>query len=127
VQPVAIRADPSLLDDLLSNLVDNALKYTPAGGSVTASAGERGGKPYVAVEDTGPGIPENERERVRQRFYRLPNSSGHGSGLGLAIVEEIAQLYEAAMSIGSGRNGIGTRVSVEFPASSCVRARSLSE
>jgi signal transduction histidine kinase len=90
---------------------------------VTASAGERGGKPYIAVEDTGPGIPENERERVRQRFYRLPNSSGHGSGLGLAIVEEIAKLYEAAMSIGPGRNGLGTKVSVEFPASSCVRAK----
>jgi two-component system sensor histidine kinase TctE len=123
VQAVAIRADPSLLDDLLSNLVDNALKYTPAGGTVTASAGERGGKPYIAVEDTGPGIPENERERVRQRFYRLPNSSGHGSGLGLAIVEEIAKLYEAAMSIGPGRNGLGTKVSVGFPASSCVRAK----
>ena len=123
VQAVAIRADPSLLDDLLSNLVDNALKYTPAGGTVTASAGERGGKPYITVEDTGPGIPENERERVRQRFYRLPNSSGHGSGLGLAIVEEIAKLYEAAMSIGPGRNGLGTKVSVEFPASSCVRAK----
>jgi two-component system, OmpR family, sensor histidine kinase TctE len=114
-QPVSIRADPSLLDDLLSNLVDNALKYTPAGGAVTVSAGERGGKPYIAVEDTGPGIPENERERVRQRFYRLPNSPGHGSGLGLAIVDEIAQLYDGTMSIGPGRNGLGTKVLLQFP------------
>jgi len=115
VQPVTITADPSLLDDLLSNLVDNALKYTPHGGTVTVSAGKRGGKVFIAVEDTGPGIPENERERVRQRFYRLPNSPGHGSGLGLAIVDEIAHLYDASLSIESGPNGVGTTVLVQFP------------
>jgi len=114
-QPVSILADPSLLDDLLSNLVDNALKYTPAGGTVTVSAGARDGKPYIAVEDTGPGIPESDRERVRQRFYRLPNSPGHGSGLGLAIVDEIAKLYGASLSIGSGQSGAGTKVTLQFP------------
>jgi two-component system, OmpR family, sensor histidine kinase TctE len=115
VQPVSIIADPSLLDDMLSNLVDNALKYTPAGGTVTVSAGARDGRPYIAVEDTGPGIPESDRERVRQRFYRLPNSPGHGSGLGLAIVDEIARLYDATLTIGCGEQGIGTRVSLQFP------------
>jgi two-component system sensor histidine kinase TctE len=115
VQPVTIIADPSLLDDLLSNLVDNALKYTPAGGTVTVSAGETGGKRFIAVEDTGAGIPEKERERVKQRFYRIPNSPGHGSGLGLAIVDEIAQLYGASLTIGSGANGVGTRVVLQFP------------
>ncbi len=114
--PAMIRADPSLLDDLASNLVDNALKYTPAGGSVTASAGEKNGRPYLEVVDTGPGIPEGERQRVRQRFYRMPNSRGHGSGLGLAIVDEIARLYEASMTIESGANGAGTRVLIQFPA-----------
>jgi len=114
-QPVRIHADPSLLDDLLSNLVDNALKYTPAGGSVTASAGVQNGKPFLAVEDTGLGIPENERQRVRQRFYRLPNSLGHGSGLGLAIVDEIARLYGASVSIEAGAKEAGTRVVVVFP------------
>jgi two-component system, OmpR family, sensor histidine kinase TctE len=113
--PVSIHADPSLLDDLLSNLIDNALKYTPAGGSVTASAGVQNGKPFLAVEDTGPGIPETERQRVRQRFYRLPNSPGHGSGLGLAIVDEIARLYGASVTIGPGTNGRGTRISLQFP------------
>ena len=113
--PALIRADPSLLDDLLSNLVDNSLKYTPAGGSVTVSAGERAGRPFLAVEDTGAGIPAAERPRVRQRFYRMPNSPGHGSGLGLAIVDEIARLYEASMTIESGANGTGTRVLVQFP------------
>ena len=114
--PVATRADPSLLDDLLSNLVDNALKYTPAGGTVTVGAGEKNGRPFLAVEDSGAGIPVEERQRVRQRFYRMPNSPAHGSGLGLAIVDEIAKLYDASMTIESGSNGAGTRVSVLFPA-----------
>jgi two-component system sensor histidine kinase TctE len=113
--PAIIHADPSLLDDLLSNLVDNALKYTPAGGSVTASAGRQDGKAFLAVEDTGRGIPETERQRVRQRFYRLPNSPGHGSGLGLAIVDEIARLYGASLAIGTGADGAGTKVSIQFP------------
>ena len=68
------------------------------------------------VEDTGPGIPEADRQRVKQRFFRLPDSTGHGSGLGLAIVEEIAQLYGAAVSINSGAGGRGTRIVVRFPA-----------
>jgi two-component system sensor histidine kinase TctE len=82
---------------------------------VTVSAGEFEGRPYLSVEDTGPGIPAAERRLVRQRFYRLPNSSGHGTGLGLAIVDEIAQLYDATMVIDPGANGMGTRVTVRFP------------
>jgi two-component system, OmpR family, sensor histidine kinase TctE len=121
-QPVSIIADPSLLDDLLSNLVDNALKYTPAGGSVTARAGTHAGRPFLSVEDSGPGIPEPERQRVRQRFYRLPNSPGHGSGLGLAIVDEIARLYGASVSIGSGADGRGTKVYVQFTETSGSRS-----
>jgi two-component system, OmpR family, sensor histidine kinase TctE len=119
---VSVFADPSLLDDLLSNLVDNALKYTPAGGSVTVSAGRNHGRPYLAVEDTGTGIPEAERPRVRQRFYRMPNSPGHGSGLGLAIVDEIARLYDATLTLGSGANGAGTRIMIQFPESSATTA-----
>ena len=122
-RPVTIHADPSLLDDLLSNLVDNALKYTPAGGSVTVSTGVQAGRPFLAVEDTGPGIPEGERQRVRQRFYRLPNSVGHGSGLGLAIVDEIARLYGASVAIGTGAKSVGTRVLVQFPDPSVVRGQ----
>jgi two-component system sensor histidine kinase TctE len=115
VTAASIAADPALIDDLLSNLVDNALKYTPAGGSVTASTGHVNGKAHITVEDTGPGIPEADRERVRQRFYRLPNSPGHGSGLGLAIVDEIARLYGATVTIGPGLTGNGARIIVRFP------------
>jgi two-component system sensor histidine kinase TctE len=113
--PAGIRADPTLIDDLLSNLVDNALKYTPAGGTVTISTGSKNHKAYLAVEDSGPGIPETDRQRVLQRFYRLPNSPGHGSGLGLAIVDEIARLYDAHLTISAGSHGAGTRVLIEFP------------
>jgi two-component system, OmpR family, sensor histidine kinase TctE len=114
-EDVSIIADPSLLDDLLSNLVDNALKYTPAGGRVTLLVTTVKQKAQIAVEDSGPGIPEAERQRVRQRFYRLPNSPGHGSGLGLAIVEEIATLYGGTLAIGTGSGGKGARFTVQFP------------
>jgi two-component system sensor histidine kinase TctE len=116
LQPAGVLADASLLDDLLSNLVDNALKYTPRGGSVTVSTGERADTAFLAVSDTGPGIPPADRERVRQRFFRLPNSAGHGSGLGLAIVDEIASLYDGAVAIEAGDDGRGTQVTVRFPA-----------
>jgi two-component system sensor histidine kinase TctE len=116
LQPAGVLADASLLDDLLSNLVDNALKYTPRGGSVTVSTGERADTAFLAVSDTGPGIPPPDRERVRQRFFRLPNSAGHGSGLGLAIVDEIASLYDGAVAIEAGDDGRGTQVTVRFPA-----------
>jgi len=122
LRPVSTRADPSLLDDLLSNLIDNALKYTPAGGSVTLCTGERSGQPFLSVEDTGPGIPPADRARVRERFVRLPNSPGHGSGLGLAIVEEIARLFDATMSIDSGANQVGTKISIVFPAAASAGA-----
>jgi two-component system sensor histidine kinase TctE len=78
-------------------------------------------RPYLAVDDTGPGIPESERQRVRQRFYRLPNSPGHGSGLGLAIVDEIAHLYGSSVSIESGADGRGTRVALQFPEAQTIR------
>jgi two-component system, OmpR family, sensor histidine kinase TctE len=111
---ISISADPSLMDDLLSNLLDNALKYTPAGGRVTVSVAAPNHKAVIAVEDSGPGIPEQDRQRVRQRFYRLPNSPGHGSGLGLAIVDEITRLYGATLTIGSSASG-GARITVQFP------------
>lgn len=114
-ESASILADPAIIDDLTSNLVDNALKYTPAGGSVTVSTGMKNGRAFIAVEDTGPGIPESERQRVRQRFYRLPNSPGHGSGLGLAIVDEIAQMYGATFDITAGATGLGTKATIRFP------------
>jgi two-component system, OmpR family, sensor histidine kinase TctE len=110
----SVPADAGLLEDLLENLIDNALKYAPRGGHVTVRSGLEGLAPFLEVEDDGPGIPEPERARVRERFYRLPGSPGIGCGLGLAIVDEIARVHGAAFSIGGGSRGRGTRMRVRF-------------
>jgi two-component system sensor histidine kinase TctE len=115
-EDVEVIGDAWLLDDLASNLIDNALKYTPRGGCVTVRCG-RGpdGAPVLEVEDDGPGIPESERLRVRERFYRRPGSAGTGAGLGLAIVEEIARVHDARFQIEHGPGGKGSRMRVRFP------------
>ncbi len=119
--PAAIHGAPRLLEDLLANLVENALLYTPAGGHVTVRSGNVRGKAFLEVEDDGPGIPESERARVRQRFYRIPGTTGRGCGLGLAIVDEIARIHDAVAIIASGKGARGTRVRVEFPSASTPR------
>lgn len=103
-----------LLRELLGNLVDNALIYTPAGGRVTVRSGTHGTTSFIEVEDDGPGIPPEERSRARERFHRLPGSVGNGCGLGLAIVDEIAHAHDATFSIESGAAGIGTRTRIDF-------------
>ncbi|MFI4866243.1 MAG: sensor histidine kinase [Steroidobacterales bacterium] len=114
-QTAQVTGDAWLLEDLLGNLVDNALKYTPAGGHVTVRCGVEQAQPFLEVEDDGPGIAEQERLRVRERFYRLPGSPGSGCGLGLAIVDEIARAHHAFFSIGVPAVGRGTRMRVRFP------------
>jgi two-component system, OmpR family, sensor histidine kinase TctE len=116
LEAASVAGNAWLIEDLLGNLVDNALNYTPAGGHVTVRCGGGQSEPYFEVEDDGPGIPEAERSRVRQRFYRLPGSQGHGCGLGLAIVEEIARLHRAVVTIDAGAGGHGTKIRVQFPA-----------
>lgn len=108
-----VRGDATALKELVTNLVENALIYTPKGGTVTVSV-VNNGSPAVVVEDTGPGIPETERERVFERFYRLHAGETTGSGLGLAIVKEIAESHDADIKVSEGRAGIGTRVTVTF-------------
>jgi two-component system sensor histidine kinase TctE len=116
-QAAEVVGDVSLLDDLASNLIDNSLKYTPRGGHVTVRCGcATDGKPYLVVEDDGPGIPEAERSRVRERFYRRPGSVGAGCGLGLAIVDEITRVHHASFSIEDGSGGKGTKMTIAFPA-----------
>jgi len=81
---------------------------------VTVRAGLRDSRPFLEVEDDGPGIAEDQRGRVRERFYRIPGSVGHGCGLGLAIVSEIAEAHGAQLSLESGAQGRGTRAQVLF-------------
>ena len=110
-----ISADQFQIRELLNNLIDNAICYTPAGGHVTVRvrAGDQVAK--LEVEDNGPGIPEAEREKVFERFYRIPGGSPEGCGLGLAIVREIAQGHGATPVITAGAGGLGTLVTVSFP------------
>ena len=96
--------------------MDNALKYSPEGGRVTLRCGVTAQGAFLEVEDNGPGVPEAERERILQRFYRLPGASGEGSGLGLAIADEIAHLHQARLLLGEGAGGVGLRVTLVFPA-----------
>jgi len=98
-QPVLITGSALMLRELLSNLIDNALRYTPAGGSVTVRVRSDGGQAILEVEDTGPGIAAAERTHVFQRFYRILGNTAPGSGLGLAIVREIAQQHGAEIDI----------------------------
>jgi two-component system, OmpR family, sensor histidine kinase TctE len=110
-----VSGDPPLLRELVANLIDNALRYGGDAGRVTvsASAGER---VVLSVEDNGPGIPSQWRDRVFERFIRLPGSHGEGCGLGLAIVKEIALLHGGTASIDEGAGGRGIRISASFPA-----------
>ena len=87
-----VLGDEAALGTLVRNLVDNAVRYTPAGGRVSIAVHADGEAARLSVEDSGPGIPLAERERVFDRFYRVLGSGGEGSGLGLAIVREIARL-----------------------------------
>lgn len=98
-EPVNIAGNAMMLRELLSNLIDNALRYTPAGGSVTVRVRRDGEHALLEVEDTGPGIAPSERAHVFERFYRILGSSASGSGLGLAIVREIAQQHGAEVDI----------------------------
>jgi two-component system sensor histidine kinase TctE len=99
--PIMVLGNPTMLRELLNNLLDNALRYTPAGGTATVRvrADEAQEQAMLEVEDTGPGIAPAERSHVFERFYRILGSHTEGSGLGLAIVREIAQQHQADVDI----------------------------
>jgi two-component system sensor histidine kinase TctE len=114
LSPALVAGERFLLRDLLDNLVDNALRYTPAGGTVTVSCRRDGGHGTLVVEDSGPGIPPASRELVFGRFVRLDDKTS-GSGLGLAIVRDIAAAHGAQLGIDE-RAGGGAVFTVRFPA-----------
>lgn len=111
--PVWIDGNPLLLDELLGNLIDNAIRYGNGSGQIMLTVGEN--PPTLVVEDNGPGIPTEERERVFEAFYRLPGNEAGGSGLGLAIVREIAQAHGAWWRLKSRPDYAGTQLSLAFP------------
>jgi two-component system sensor histidine kinase TctE len=115
LEPASVKGDAFLLREALANLVHNAIEYAPSGAHVTVRAGKRNGGAFVEVEDDGPGIPQPERERVLERFYRVPGTPGTGSGLGLAIVRDIATGHGAGVELADGTGGRGLRVALTFP------------
>jgi two-component system OmpR family sensor kinase len=118
-QAVFVRGERDTVATLIRNLVDNAVRYTPAGGRVDVSVERSAALPawaVVRVVDNGPGIAPEDRERVFDRFYRRPGTRLPGSGLGLAIVKAIAVAHGATVELGDAADGRGLAVTVALPA-----------
>jgi len=112
-EAVEIDGNPNLLSQALANLVDNAIKYTPSGGSVTISVKQLSSGPVLSVADTGPGIPTEDRARAVERFVRLEASrNSPGSGLGLSLVAAVARLHEAKLELADNHPGL--KASIAF-------------
>ncbi len=111
----AIQGDRDLCFEALSNLLDNALKFTPQGGAVSVRLTRLGGTVSLTVEDTGPGLPATERGKIFQRFYRSEIArQTQGNGLGLSLVAAIAKLHDATVSVHPAATG-GCRFDLSFP------------
>jgi signal transduction histidine kinase len=112
---LVVRGNRALLTQALANLVDNAVKYTPAGGRIRLSGRRDGAGTLIVVQDSGPGIPEGQRARVFERFYRLDATrSTPGSGLGLALVKAVTDAHGARIALADAAPGL--RVELRFPA-----------
>jgi signal transduction histidine kinase len=112
---IAIHGHADLLRVLLRNLLDNALRYTPAGEKVGVGVTVHGSSVRLTVSDSGPGIPPAERANVMRRFHRLAGQETEGSGLGLSIVARIAELHHASVVLADGMGASGLSVQVSFP------------
>ncbi|NNM83552.1 MAG: two-component sensor histidine kinase [Burkholderiales bacterium] len=112
-----VKGDAEMVGILVSNLVRNAIRYTPEEGSVGVRISEDESAIWLHVVDNGPGIAPEERARVFERFYRTLGNRVSGSGLGLSIVKRIADLHHAEVSLDSGEDGKGLSVGVRFPKS----------
>ncbi|WP_395645307.1 ATP-binding protein [Terricaulis sp.] len=124
---LAVRGDEGLVTQAVSNLIENALKYTPVGGKIELRARKNGaGRLDIAVLDDGPGIPPADRDRVLERFVRLETArSTPGVGLGLSLVSAVARLHRGALKLGDGlanaQAGCGLSASLDLPAADAAR------
>ena len=114
LSPCATYGNSLLLQEVLANLIDNALRHTPRGGSVTVRCGASDDAAWLVVEDSGSGIPEADREKVFERFYQSSGGISRGSGLGLAIVREIARQHGGKAAIDRSPELGGARITVRF-------------
>lgn len=112
--PVVVSGDGAMIREAMVNLVDNALRYTPQGGSVVVSVRVETGSGVFCVEDSGPGIPPEEREKVLERFYRVPGTEGDGSGIGLSIVREVVDGAGGTLTFSRACAG-GLKVEMRLP------------
>lgn len=113
---VVVRGDEGLLREAARNLVDNAIRYTPRGGRVTVSLHDDArSDPRLEVEDNGPGIPPELREKAFEPFFRLDPQGAQGAGLGLAIVRDIVRSHDGEVRLESATGGSGLRVVVRLP------------
>lgn len=126
IAPSHIACNIDEIGILLRNLVDNALRYTQKDGRVHIRCGcvdtDAGPAGYVEVADDGPGVPASEREAIFHRFHRVPGNGGRGSGIGLSLVAGIARLHLATIGTGTGIDGRGFSVRVQFPAAAVPTA-----
>jgi two-component system OmpR family sensor kinase len=116
-EEVAVKGEPFSLISAVRNLVENAVRFTPNGGSVDLGVCREGGMAMLQIEDTGPGIPPDELDRIFEPFFRGRQPTGEGSGLGLSIVARIIDRSDGSISVeniaGTGRSGL--RVTVKLP------------
>jgi signal transduction histidine kinase len=117
--PCLVWASPEDLAHVLDNLLENSIRYTPEDTEITVETSQRGGRAVMAVADTGPGISQDDRARIFERFYRgtVGKKAGSGTGLGLAVVSELVGRWGGKVALADGQ---GTRIEANFPALSTV-------
>jgi two-component system sensor histidine kinase QseC len=107
--------NPTAINILLRNLVDNAIRYSSENGFVKIDIQENEDSVTLSVMDNGPGIPEELRERVFERFFRITGTQTTGSGLGLGIVQQIAKLHQGEVHLLTPSSGHGLEIQIIFP------------
>src|SRR5205823_9361078 len=125
-EPVEVEADPSRLKQVVVNLLDNAIKYTPEGGNVSISVTRRDHRAILEVADTGLGISANDLPHIFDRFYRADKARSRqmgGTGLGLSIVRSVCQAHGGQVTVNSTEGG-GSRFRVAMPLSTGIRPSS---
>ena len=117
--PIEICGDRLSLHELTKNIAENAITHSPEGGTVHIHIANEDTVSLI-IEDDGPGIPDQERERVFEPFYRVPSNNMVGTGLGLSIARDIARTHQATITIEDSEDSCGTKVVVKFPQSAAV-------
>lgn len=115
-EDVSVAGMEDALKLLITNLTDNAIRYTQEGGKIRLSVKQKEKRVVINVSDNGPGIAQQERERVFDRFYRALGTKAQGHGLGLAIVKRIVEIHHGTIRVEDGLDGQGTTMRIELPA-----------